>query len=69
MVLATEAFSKLVKVSLEARRAPEALAIVLKGNPEFLNEERLVDLADKALDETVRRLTAGTGSCDTLVGE
>lgn len=68
MVLATEAFGKLVKVSLSARKAPEALAIVLKGNPEFLDEQRLVDLADKALDEAVRRLASGTGSCDTLIG-
>ena len=59
MVLAAEAFEKLLKVVLRAREAPEMLAIVLKGNPEYLDSPELTALADKVLDEAVRRLTCG----------
>ena len=68
MVLATEAFGKLVKVSVRGRNAPEAMAVVLKGNLEYLEEGSLAELADKALQEIVRRLVSGAGSCDELIG-
>jgi hypothetical protein len=67
VVLATEAFEKLLRVVLRARQAPDPLALVLKGNPEYLEGSDLVALADKVLDEVVRRLTSGTSSCDGLI--
>jgi hypothetical protein len=65
-VLATEAFQKLLMVTLHARRAPESLAVVLKGNPEFLEPAALEELADTALREAVQRLTTGGGKTDGL---
>jgi hypothetical protein len=67
VVVATEPFRQLLKVTLRARGAPEALAVVLKGNPERLDPEALAVLADKALDAAVRRLTAGSGDIDELL--
>ncbi|MBI3917187.1 MAG: hypothetical protein HY322_09285 [Betaproteobacteria bacterium] len=68
MVLATEAFAKLAKVTLDARRLPGTLAIVIRGNPEFLDEPALAQVADRVLDEAVRRLTTGAGSIESLIG-
>ena len=56
-MLATEAFQKLLMVTLHARQAPATLAVVLKGNPEFLQPAALEELADTALREAVQRLT------------
>ena len=67
MVLATEAFQKLLTVTLRARQAPATLAVVLKGNPEYLPPDALVELADKALREAVQRLTTGSGSTGKLL--
>ena len=67
MVLATEAFRQLVKVMLRGRQAPETLALVLKGNPEYLEPSVLAAQADNALDAAVLRLTTGRGDIDTLL--
>jgi hypothetical protein len=67
VVLATEAFAKLARVSLEARKLPAALAIVIRGNPEFLAAEALDAVADHVLDEAVRRLTTGRGAIGTMI--
>ena len=63
----TEAFQKLLMVTLRARRAPETLAVVLKGNPEYLDPPALAALADNVLRETVRRLTTGSGDAGKLL--
>ena len=47
VVFATEPFRQLLKVTLRARHAPETLALVLKGNPEYLEPSALTVLADK----------------------
>jgi hypothetical protein len=57
VVLATEAFGTLVKVSLNARKTPEKLAVVIKGNPELLEYEATTKLADRVFDEIAARLT------------
>jgi len=67
VVVATEAFRKLLAVALRARRVPDALAIVLKGNPEYLEPAALDALADKLLREAVRRLTTGSGEGAALL--
>ena len=67
MVIATEAFRKLLAVTLRARGVPAALAIVLKGNPEYLEPSALDALADNLLREAVRRLTTGNGDIEQLL--
>ena len=67
MVLATEPFEKLLKVTLHARQAPDTLGVVLKGNPEYLAPDTLAAVADRALDEAVRRLTTGRGNLGKLI--
>ena len=62
MVLATEPFVKLLTVMLRARQAPDAIAVVIKGNPEYLDAPAVGPLADRVLDEVVRRLAGGDAS-------
>lgn len=57
-MFAAEAFVTLLNVVLRARQAPQSLAVVLKGNPEYLDDPALSRLADQALREAVRRLAA-----------
>lgn len=54
-------------MTLDARKLPGAMAVVIKGNPEFYDETALAQLADRVLDEAVRRLTTGAGSMGALV--
>jgi hypothetical protein len=65
--VATEAFAKLVKVSLAARKTPETLAIIVEGNPEMLDENAVAELADRVLDEAAVRLTGGAGRAGELI--
>ena len=65
--MATEAFAKLVKVSLAARKTPETLAIIVEGNPEMLDENGVAELADRVLDEAAVRLTGGAGRTGQLI--
>jgi len=67
IVLATESFEKLLKVVLRARLLPEALAVLIKGNPEYLDKSAQSGLADKVLDEAVHRLTTGCASGKGLI--
>lgn len=62
MVLASEQFGQLVKVMLRARGAPDALAIVLPGNPAVLAPDALTAAAEAALDRAAARLV---GEADT----
>jgi len=62
VVLATEPFVKLLTVMLRARQAPDAIAVVIKGNPEYLDAPAVGPLADRVLDEVVRRLAGGDAS-------
>ena len=59
LVIATEPFVKLLTVMLRARQAPDALAVVIAGNPETLDPARLPALADRVLGEIVRQLAGG----------
>jgi hypothetical protein len=44
---------------LRARQAPDALAVVIKGNPEYVDPAAIAPLADKVLCEIVRQLGGG----------
>jgi hypothetical protein len=50
-----------------ARQAPQSMAVVLRGNPEYAAPEALEDIADRALDELVRRVTTGQGHFGDLI--
>ena len=67
MVVAAQAFEKLLNVMLQSRQAPQTLAIVLKGNPEYMDVPTLADVADRTLDEAVRRLTSGRGGVEHVL--
>ncbi|MEI8035899.1 MAG: hypothetical protein WCH96_10525 [Betaproteobacteria bacterium] len=56
IVIATEAFTNLLTVMLRARQAPDALAVIVKGNPEVMDAAKMDPLADKVLGEVVRQL-------------
>ena len=67
MVIAAEAFRKLLAVTLRARQVPDAMAVVLRGNPEYLEPSALDALAANVLGEAVRRLTTGQGDAGKLI--
>jgi hypothetical protein len=54
-------------VTLRARQVPEVMALIVKGNPEYLEPSALEALADNILDEAVRRLTTGCGDAGKLI--
>jgi hypothetical protein len=66
VVIASEAFVNLLTVMLRARRAPDALAVVVAGNPETLAPARLPALADRVLAEIVRQFAGGARAAAPL---
>jgi len=44
---------------LRARQAPDALAVIIKGNPEYIDPAEIAPLADKVLGEIIRQLGGG----------
>lgn len=59
IVIATAPFAKLLTVMLRARQAPDAQAVVIAGNPEYIEAEKIGALADRVLAEIVRQLGGG----------
>ena len=57
MIVVTEQFEKLAGVILAARNVPESIAIHVKGNPEFISDEKLSGIAEEVLIEAIARLT------------
>jgi hypothetical protein len=57
VVIATEQFEKLAKVIMQAQNVPASVAILIKGNPEFIADDELMAVADKVMEEAVDRLT------------
>jgi len=51
---------------LRARQAPDALAVVIKGNPEYVDPAAIAPLADKVLAEIVRQLGGGQRAADLI---
>ena len=56
VVVATSQFVALAKVMMHARRVPETIAVVIDGNPEFLEETAFEPLAAKVLATVLQRL-------------
>lgn len=67
VVIATEAFAKLLTVMLRSQQAPDSLAVVLRGNPEYLDQAAIDTLADQVLDDIVRQL-GGAQRLHELIG-
>lgn len=59
VVVATSQFVALAKVMMRARRVPETVAVVIDGNPEFLDEAAFEPLAAEVLEAVLQRLQRG----------
>ncbi len=57
VLVISEQFAKLAQSLMRSREIPESIAIVLKGNPEFVTESQGEALAGEVIVQTVRRLT------------
>ena len=57
VVVATEQFEKLAKVIMRSQKVPESIAIMVKGNPEFISVEKLELVCDQVAEEVHVRLT------------
>ena len=60
VVIATGQFVDLAKVMMRSRRVPETIAVVIAGNPEFLDEPAFDPLAAQIFADMLERL-AGNG--------
>ncbi len=67
VVIASEAFTKLLTVMLRSQQAPDSLAVVLRGNPEYLDQTAIDTLADQVLDDVVQQL-GGAQRVHELIG-
>ena len=57
VVVATEQFVKLAKVIMRSQQVPESIAIMVKGNPEYVSDEELAAIAEDLILQSVERLT------------
>ena len=57
VVVATEQFEKLAKVIMRSQNVPESIAIMVKGNPEFISVEKLEQVCEEVTEEVLVRLT------------
>ena len=55
--MVTEQFEKLAKVILKSQNVLETIMVLVKGNPENVSDEELVQIADGVLEAAVTRLT------------
>ena len=57
VVVATEQFEKLAKVIMRSQNVPESIAIMVKGNPEYIAQDELTRICDQVVEEVLVRLT------------
>jgi hypothetical protein len=57
VVVATEQFEKLAKVIMRSQNVPESIAIMVKGNPEFISVEKLEQVCEEVTEDVHARLT------------
>jgi hypothetical protein len=57
VVVATEQFEKLAKVIMRSQNVPESIAIMVKGNPEYIGREELNRVCDQVVEDVLVRLT------------
>ncbi len=61
VVITTERFDAVAKVTLRSQRVPESIVVEIKGNPEFVSDEELARQSQKMVEEIVRQLTIEHG--------
>ena len=57
VVVATEQFEKLAKVIMRSQNVPDSIAIMVKGNPEYIALEELNRVCDQVVEDVLVRLT------------
>jgi uncharacterized Fe-S cluster-containing MiaB family protein len=57
VVVATEQFEKLAKVIMRSQNVPESIAIMVKGNPEYIEQDELNRICDQVVEDVLVRLT------------
>jgi uncharacterized Fe-S cluster-containing MiaB family protein len=57
VVVATEQFEKLAKVIMRSQNVPESIAIMVKGNPEYIAQDELNRICDQVVEDVLVRLT------------
>ena len=57
-MLASEQFGKLARAMLRSHTSPEALAVIIPGNPAYAEPAELEAISDRALEEVTERLKA-----------
>ena len=57
VVVATEQFAKLAKVIMRSQNVPESIAIMVKGNPEYIAQAELDRVCDEVVEDVLVRLT------------
>lgn len=57
IVIVTEQFEALAKTVMKSQNVPESVAVMIKGNPEFISDDELTKVADGVLEDVVERLT------------
>ena len=57
MIVVSEQFEQLAKLIMKSRSVPDRIAILVKGNPEFISDEELGLLAQRVLAEALERFT------------
>ena len=60
-MIVSEQFEKLAKLIIKSQRVPESIAIMIKGNPEYITDGELAEIADGVLLEAVKRFTTPHG--------
>jgi hypothetical protein len=58
VVITTERFDTVAKVTLRSQRVPESIVVEIKGNPEFVSDQELERQSQEMVDTLVTRLTA-----------
>jgi hypothetical protein len=57
VIVVSEQFERLAKLVMQSRKVPDRIAILVKGNPEFISDQELGLLAQRVLAEAVERFT------------
>jgi hypothetical protein len=57
VIVVSEQFERLSKHIMKSRNVPDRIAILVRGNPEFISDEKLELLAEQVLTEAVARIT------------
>ena len=57
VVVVTEQFEKLSKIIMKSQNVPESIAIMVKGNPEYVKPEVLAAICERVAEEVIERLT------------